>query len=127
MEEEEGPNHHADNAWDIAGTWELQCRSMATNFGQTSPYTLQIFSEMRLAGKQTYGRFDLGEFKGVFRFSTLRKPEGYYPYQISRNDVDEFILDADDEPPEEDPTRCYRWRGKAMGENIFQLRSDNHL
>lgn len=112
--------------WDITGIWELKCPGMAGCFGQYAPYTLEIFSTPRRVGWETYGRFDLGQYKGVFRFSSQKKdPRGLG--DICKDDIEEFLLDKEDMPSAENPTIFYRWRGKEDGEGVIQLRSENYL
>ena len=59
-----------DGVWGITGKWKIKCPDMAECFGQSSPYTLEIYTTLRRAERETYGRFDFGEYEGVFRFST---------------------------------------------------------
>jgi hypothetical protein len=67
-EEEEEEDEENDDEWDITGEWEINCPIIAGCFGQFSPYTLSIFTTLRRTGRETYGRFDFGAYKGVFRF-----------------------------------------------------------
>jgi hypothetical protein len=108
--------------WDL----EIECQDMADCFGQSSPYTMTIFSEYRRNGRELYGRFDFGEFEGVFRFSTQREAQGHRHKRYD-NDIDEFLLDAGDMPSAEDPKRYYCWREKSTGKDVIELRSDSHL
>jgi hypothetical protein len=126
-DEEDEAEEENDNEWDITGEWEIKCPIMAGCFGQFKPYTLSIFTTLRRTGSETYGLFDFGAYKGVFRFSTQKKDAGHYMHQGYRDDIDEFLLDKDDLPSAENPTRCYRWRGKEDGEDVIQLDEDQHL
>jgi hypothetical protein len=126
-DEEDEAEEENDDEWDITGEWEIKCPIMAGCFGQFSPYTLSIFTTLRRTGRETYGLFDFGAFKGVFRFSTQTKDAGHYMHQGYRDDIGEFLLDKDDLPSAENPTRCYRWRGKEDGEDVIQLDEDQHL
>jgi hypothetical protein len=126
-DEEDEAEEENDDEWDITGEWEIKCPIMAECFGQFSPYTLSIFTTLRRTGRETYGLFDFGAYKGVFRFSTQTKDVGHYMHQGYRNDIDEFVVDKDDLPSAENPTRCYRGRGKEDGEDVIQLDEDQHL
>jgi hypothetical protein len=99
---------------------------MTRFFGQFRPYTLSIYTTLRRTGRETYGRFDLGTYKGIFRFSTQTKDAGHYS-EGYKDEIDEFLLDKDDLPSAGNPTRCYRWRGKDDGEDMIQLHEDQHL
>jgi len=55
-----------DGPWDITGTWELECPGIVDCFSQFSPYTLEIFTSLDDGIQETYGRFDLGEYEGLF-------------------------------------------------------------
>jgi hypothetical protein len=98
---------------------------MASCFGQYSPYTLEIFTEDRRLGREIYGRFDLGEFKGVFRFSAVK--EGEIRRGKNPSSKDEFLLDPSDNPSEKDPMKIYRWREKETGEGVIKLFSEHEL
>jgi hypothetical protein len=89
---------------------------MAGFLGQFRPYTFSIYTTLHRTGRETYGRFDLGTYKGVFRFSTQTKDAGRYD-EGYKDEIDEFLLDKDDLPSAVNPTRCYRWRGKEDGED----------
>jgi hypothetical protein len=122
-EENEGNNEE----WDVTGKWEVQCPKMAGCFGQYNPYTLSIYTSLHQTGREIYGRFDFGAYRGVFRFSTQTKDPRGHTYEVYRDDIDEFLLDKDGLPSAENPTRCYRWRGKEDGEDVIQLGEDQHL
>ncbi|TGO82469.1 hypothetical protein BPOR_0824g00010, partial [Botrytis porri] len=103
-----------DGPWDITGHWKLECKTMSSNYGQSEPYTLDIFSAPRAQGQQVFGRFNLGEFKGIIRFSRGRNSA----------DRNEYLLNQQFDPSTADNTRLYRWRGKDC-QNIIQLGSDS--
>lgn len=103
-----------DGPWDITGHWELECKTMSSNYGQSEPYTLDIFSAPYRQGQQVFGRFNLGEFKGIIRFSRGGNAAG-------RN---EYLLTQRFDPWTADNTRIYRWRGKDC-QDIIQLGSDS--
>lgn len=84
---------------------------------------MTIYSEDRRNGRELNARFDFGELEGVFRFSTQREARGHG----YNNDIGEFLLDSDDMPSSEEPTRYYRWRGKSTGEDVIELRSEHDL
>ncbi|CZR63728.1 uncharacterized protein PAC_13625 [Phialocephala subalpina] len=67
-EEEDEQEDEDEYEWDITGHLEIRCAGMAGCFGQYSPYTMTIYTILRRVGKETYGEFDLGEYKGVLRF-----------------------------------------------------------
>jgi hypothetical protein len=71
-EEQDEEGADADEPWDITGTWEIRCPGMVGCFDQYNPYTLEIFTEERRLGREIFGRLDLGTYKGVFRFSTIK-------------------------------------------------------
>ncbi|KAF4628938.1 hypothetical protein G7Y89_g9216 [Cudoniella acicularis] len=116
----------SDDEWDITGEWELECPSMVNCFGQCSPYAMTIFKEDRRARRELCGRFDFGEFQGIFRFSTQTGSD-VHRHKRHDCDIDEFLLDADGMPSAENPTRYYRWRGKSNGEDVIKLGSDSCL
>lgn len=127
-ESSENPEEEEDEQeWDITGSWEIKCPRMAGCFGQDAPYTLEIFSSQHRGGRQIYGRFDFGEsaYKGVFRISSIEQ-EVIMPMPYNENDDEEFFL-PNDIPSEENPTICYRWRGREGGENVIELGSENDL
>ena len=113
-----------DQEWDITGSWEIKCPRMAGCFGQYAPYTLEIFVSQHRLGRQIYGRFDFGEYKGVFRFSIEQEKAIGNPYK--EHDNEEFFL-PNDIPSEKNPTISYRWRGREDGENVIELGSENAL
>ncbi|KAE9365177.1 hypothetical protein N431DRAFT_430685 [Stipitochalara longipes BDJ] len=124
---DDGESGQEDAEWDITGRWTIKCPDMARIAGQFAPYTLDIFTKVHDYGRETYGRFDLGEYKGVFRFSTQRDNPTGFKRSPCKDDIDEFLLEKDDIPCEESPTRCYRWRGKETGEGTIQLGSSGYL
>ncbi|TGO59152.1 hypothetical protein BOTNAR_0168g00270 [Botryotinia narcissicola] len=105
-----------DGPWDITRHWELECKAMSSNYDQSQPYTLDIFSAPYTRGQQVFGRFDLGESKGIIRFPREGNAAG-------RN---EYLLTQKSDPWTADNTRLYRWRGKDC-QNIIQLGSDSLL
>jgi hypothetical protein len=113
-----------DQEWDITGSWEIKCPRMAGCFGQYAPYTLEIIVSQHRLGRQIYGRFDFGAYKGVFQFSIEQQKAMGNRYK--GNDTEEFFL-PNDIPSEKNPTISYRWRGREGGENVIQLRSENAL
>jgi hypothetical protein len=121
---EEPDEEEDEEEWDITGSWEIECPDMAGCFGQYAPYTLEIFVSQHRLGRQIYGRFDFGAYKGVFRFSIEQQKAMGNRYK--ENDIEEFFL-PNDIPSEENPTMSYRWRGREDGENVIQLRSENAL
>jgi hypothetical protein len=116
--EEEG-----DQDWDITGRWEIKCPGMAGCFGQFAPYTVEIFSSQHRVGQQIHGRFDLGQYKGVFCFSSHQKSR---MGNQCNDDIEEFLL-PNEVPSAESPTIFHRWRGRESGENVIQLRSEFQL
>ena len=121
---EEPDEEEDEQEWDITGSWEIERPGMAGCFGQYAPYTLEIFSSQHRLGRQIYGRFNFGTYKGVFRFSFEQEKVIGNPFK--ENDNEEFFL-PNDIPSEENPTMSYRWRGREDGENVIQLRSENAL
>ncbi|TGO33181.1 hypothetical protein BHYA_0262g00200 [Botrytis hyacinthi] len=105
-----------DGPWDITGHWELECKTMSSNYGQSEPYTLDIFSAPYRQGQQVFGRFDLGDFKGIIRFSRGGNAAG-------RN---EYLLTQQFDPRTVDNIRLYRWRGKDC-QDIIQIGSDSRF
>lgn len=87
---------------------------------------MEICSNFREAGRETYGRFDLGEYYGVFRFYGQKESPDHCLRDYDDN-IDKFLLDASDNPSQNDPIRCYRWRGQDYGMNIIQLSSETRL
>lgn len=105
--------------WDVTGEWEIECHSLRRVYEHQAPYTLQIFSdEHHRHGKAMYGRLSFQEWTGVFRFTSMRHGDDDY--------TDQYVLDTNDVISAQDPTRCYRWRGKDI-QGIIQLGSDNKL
>jgi hypothetical protein len=43
------------------------------------------------------------------------------------NDTDEILLEPNDVPSEENPSRSYRWRGKETCEGVIELMSESKL
>ncbi|TEY76405.1 hypothetical protein BOTCAL_0059g00350 [Botryotinia calthae] len=103
--------------WATTGHWELKCKTMSSNYGQSEPYTLDIFSVVCTNGFQVFGRFNLGKFKGIIRFARGGNSA----------DRNEYIFDQayDVWTADMDTTRIYRWRGKDC-QDIIQLGSDSY-
>ncbi|KAF7854508.1 uncharacterized protein EAF02_011683 [Botrytis sinoallii] len=103
-----------DGPWDITGHWELECKTMSSNYSQSKSYTFDIFSAPRGQARQVFGRFNLGKFKGIIRFARGRNSA----------DRNEYLLNQQFDPWTADNTRLYRWRGKDC-QDIIQLGSDS--
>ncbi|KAM3156586.1 hypothetical protein ABEW05_002900 [Botrytis cinerea] len=103
--------------WATTGHWELKCKTISSNYGRSEPYTLDIFSVVCTQGFQVFGRFNLGEFKGIIRFARGGNSA----------DRNEYILDQEYDvwTADMDSTRIYRWRGKDR-RDIIQLGSDSY-
>ncbi|KAJ8064104.1 hypothetical protein OCU04_007939 [Sclerotinia nivalis] len=116
----EDEDDHNEGPWDVTGHWKIECRDLRRNYGHRDPYILQIFSSNKLHrnGTEMYGRLCFQEWKGIIRFSSMRS--------VRDDHQDQYILDANDQISAEDPTRCYRWRGKDI-QDIIQLNSDSKL
>lgn len=115
---EDEDEDHNDGPWDITGTYEIKCPKMADCFGQYSPYTLEVFTKKRRGGRETFRRFDFGDYIGYFRMCLGNG---------NKDNEDDFILEDDQGPSAEDRTRFYRWRGKETGEGVIELESDRDV
>ncbi|PVH86289.1 hypothetical protein DL98DRAFT_601950 [Cadophora sp. DSE1049] len=70
-----GENKADNDAWDINGQWELECRCIANCFGQSSLYALEIYTTERDAGRDTCRGREIGQ--GVIQ---LREDSRLYTF-----------------------------------------------
>lgn len=124
-EDKEDDHEDSDVLWDITGEWELKCPKMDrrfVDFVEPPSHSLSIYCIKTGYGKQLCGRFDLGYYQGVIRFSTRKPRSGRQPCNAH-----EFLFGASSGPCGETPTISYRWRGREVEEDVIQLRSETQL
>lgn len=99
---------------------------MASCFGQSELYALEITTSQSSRWQEIYGRFNFGAHEGVFRFcNTDSRPNQYrVPNARYYTPKEDFVLNIDRMPSEQDATWYYRWRGKETGEDVTQLGED---
>ncbi|RAL60012.1 hypothetical protein DID88_000638 [Monilinia fructigena] len=100
-EKNDDPDENDDGPWSISRHWELKCEAISVDYNPSEPYTLDMFPATPTRGLKIFGRFNLGEFKGVICVGIIQIGSDSYLYTMTFSDgggIIDGIWGTHDEP-----------------------------